>query len=46
MPLCPANPTWPNLRSTGMDRFRLTLLLALLAALPLLLVACGGGGGY
>jgi hypothetical protein len=30
-----------------MYRFRNTLLLALLAALPLLLVACGkGGGGY
>jgi hypothetical protein len=30
-----------------MPSLRLTLLLALLAALPLLLVACGkGGGGY
>jgi hypothetical protein len=29
-----------------MSRFRLTLLLAFLAALPLLLAACGGGGGY
>jgi hypothetical protein len=30
-----------------MYRFRNTLLLALLAVLPLLLVACGkGGGGY
>jgi hypothetical protein len=30
-----------------MHRFRLTLLLALLAVLPILLVACGkGGGGY
>jgi hypothetical protein len=30
-----------------MSRFRITLLLALLAALPLLLAACGkGGGGY
>jgi hypothetical protein len=30
-----------------MPTLRLTLLLALLAALPLLLVACGkGGGGY
>jgi hypothetical protein len=30
-----------------MFRFRITLLLALLAALPLLLAACGkGGGGY
>jgi hypothetical protein len=30
-----------------MPRIRITLLLALLAALPLLLVACGkGGGGY
>jgi hypothetical protein len=30
-----------------MPSLRITLLLALLAALPLLLVACGkGGGGY
>jgi hypothetical protein len=30
-----------------MPLFRITLLLALLAALPLLLAACGkGGGGY
>jgi hypothetical protein len=30
-----------------MQSLKLTLLLALLAALPLLLVACGkGGGGY
>jgi hypothetical protein len=30
-----------------MNTLKLTLLLALLAALPLLLVACGkGGGGY
>jgi hypothetical protein len=30
-----------------MPTLRITLLLALLAALPLLLVACGkGGGGY
>jgi hypothetical protein len=30
-----------------MPTFRITLLIALLAALPLLLVACGkGGGGY
>jgi hypothetical protein len=30
-----------------MPSVRITLLLALLAALPLLLVACGkGGGGY
>jgi hypothetical protein len=30
-----------------MTRYRLTLLLVLLAALPLLLTACGkGGGGY
>jgi hypothetical protein len=30
-----------------MPTYRITLLLALLAALPLLLVACGkGGGGY
>jgi hypothetical protein len=29
-----------------MARFRLTLLLVGLAALPLLLAACGGGGGY
>jgi hypothetical protein len=30
-----------------MHRFRLTLLLALLVVLPILLVACGkGGGGY
>jgi hypothetical protein len=30
-----------------MARFRITLLLAVLAALPLLLAACGkGGGGY
>jgi hypothetical protein len=31
-----------------MAQFRLILLFALLAALPLLLVACGkgGGGGY
>jgi hypothetical protein len=43
--LCPANPTWPNPRTPDMPRFRLTLL-ALLAVLPLLLAACGGGGGY
>jgi hypothetical protein len=30
----------------GMTTFRLTLLLLLLAALPLLLTACGKGGGY
>jgi hypothetical protein len=29
-----------------MPSMRITLLLALLAALPLLLVACGKGGGY
>jgi hypothetical protein len=31
-----------------MPSFRISLLFALLAALPLLLVACGGGsgGGY
>jgi hypothetical protein len=30
-----------------MTKLKLTLLLAVLAALPLLLVACGkGGGGY
>jgi hypothetical protein len=29
-----------------MPSLRLTLLLALLAVLPLLLVACGKGGGY
>jgi hypothetical protein len=29
-----------------MTTFRLTLLLLLLAALPLLLTACGKGGGY
>jgi hypothetical protein len=30
-----------------MTRYRLTLLLVLLVALPLLLTACGkGGGGY
>jgi hypothetical protein len=30
-----------------MPRIRITLLLALLAALPVLLAACGkGGGGY
>jgi hypothetical protein len=29
-----------------MFSLRITLLLALLAALPLLLVACGKGGGY
>jgi hypothetical protein len=30
-----------------MTTFRTTLLITLLAALPLLLVACGkGGGGY
>jgi predicted small secreted protein len=30
-----------------MTRFRLTLLLALLALAPLVLAACGkGGGGY
>jgi hypothetical protein len=31
-----------------MPRLRMTFLLALLAALPILLVACGGGsgGGY
>jgi hypothetical protein len=28
-----------------MPSFRLSLLFALLAALPLLLGACGGGGG-
>jgi hypothetical protein len=30
----------------GMSTFRLTLFLLLLAALPLLLTACGKGGGY
>jgi len=29
-----------------MPNLRLTVLLAVLALLPLLLTACGGGGGY
>jgi hypothetical protein len=29
-----------------MPSVRLTLMLAALTALPLLLAACGGGGGY
>jgi len=29
-----------------MTRIQLTLLLALIAVLPLLLTACGKGGGY
>jgi hypothetical protein len=29
-----------------MPSLRLTLMLAALAVLPLLLAACGGGGGY
>jgi hypothetical protein len=29
-----------------MPSFRLTIMIAALALLPLLLAACGGGGGY
>jgi hypothetical protein len=39
----PLNPVVAGRRSTGMARYRLILLLALL---PLVLAACGKGGGY
>jgi len=29
-----------------MPSFRLTMMIAALSLLPLLLAACGGGGGY
>jgi hypothetical protein len=34
------------LRITYMPSLRFTIMLAALALLPLLLAACGGGGGY
>ena len=43
--MCPGNPTGPFARWTYMANLRLTLLLLLIAVLPLLLVACGGGKG-
>jgi hypothetical protein len=43
----PPNRTAPELRRSGVNSFRITLMLVLLLGSALLLAACGGsGGGY